>query len=208
MKLSGFYTLVGEEAGKRAALDRYIPTAVRRAISFIEKNYDLNYMREVDRVTLASRVVTLGPLYKKLVAVRGVTVGDDTTECYRDVPRVAQGRIRSTELNSDPCGYTIWGNTLTFDGFRGDAPGSVVDLFSVKYTDLDCLTPGDEHPLVSYYEGALMGQTMLNLFPYANEPEWQGTYGALWKMHQDVLVAAQDEFDYAGSTESWQMRET
>ncbi len=196
--------MVAGEAAKRTALRDVIPGCVRRAVKFLEQNYDITYMRAIERKTLSARTVSL-PIskYKKLILVRRVitTNGDET---YKKLPRVTPERVEFTETDKTPQGYYQWGNLVTFDSFASTVPEDF-DFFLVKFTDFDCLKPTDEHPLIDQFEGALLSRTMLELAPYAREPDWLQTYGSVWETHQKTLTIAQDEFDYSGDTSQWVM---
>lgn len=204
MNVQQFYDMIADEAAKGRALDRAIPNCFRRAVQFIEQNYDITYMRSRERKSLTTREFDFPTArYKKLLHVRLVNAGSDGLERYRGIPRVTPERMIS-QSSCEPAGYVQWADKVEFDAVQ-TSPVQIADFYTVRFTDFNCLKPTDSHPLIDQFEGALVSSVMLNLMPYAREPDWAQTYGSVWEVHQKVLTIAQDEFDYSGDPSQWVM---
>lgn len=209
MIISDFYSQVVAhcDKGTNQQVADEIPLATARAVTFIEANYNLRYMRKVARQTLAARSLTLPLWTKKVEFVQLVQVGQDLSERYTPVAEVDRSQIISTEVDCDPQGFYLQGErTMVFDSYRVTAPLSTLDVFTVDRTVWSTLDVASEPWLLSQAQGALLGRTMVEMSPFCREPDWVSTYGIMYESHLKVLTLEQDEFDASGNPSEWVMR--
>lgn len=188
MNLGEFHALVSRETTMAPHFDLEIPSYVKRAARFIERNQDMEYMRKYVEFTLNAAAsqprsipffnnrvkdfiffrypITQGwpPGYENPVSTEGswfyLTQVDP-----RDVAGNADGPPSAYWLDGRDC---IW-----FD----NKPGTDIDMQASWYEYTDWPTdPASEPWLVTDMEDLLLGQTMMFLSPRAREPEWIGLY--------------------------------
>lgn len=199
--LADFQTVVRGAVRRGTSLDVEIGTATRRAIEFIEKNFNLPYMRKKLTQSVTSSISITGDDGQYLKSVQFVRWQDSDGFWYW-IRQIDPDQLVSNE-GTTPSGYehTIEADglgalthTLTFDAAFETA--TTVEVMIYRFTKVDLTNAGDSSIwLVNNAESALLARTMLNLAPIMREPQVMQMYQMLWQEEQKTLIGAADALE-------------
>jgi hypothetical protein len=199
--LGEFQTIVRGAVRRGNSLDAEIATATKRAVEFIEQNYNLPYMRKVLTDTVTDEFVidgTDGQTLKSIQIVRW----EDSAGAWRRIVQIDPDQLLSTD-GDHPSGYEhiissdtlgVLTHTLEFDAPFTEA--TEVEVLGFFKTVVNLTNPSDASIwLVNNAEGALLARTMINLAPIMREPQVMQMYNMLWQEEQKVLIGAADALE-------------
>lgn len=198
--LSDFFQVVNGAVLRGNALDNQIPHATRRAIQFLEQNYNFRYMRRLITKNVTSEVLLDGDeglLLKKVEFVRW-----DNCGAWQWIRQVDPDQVVSNE-GLWPSGYLHFTETQSGGGLHQrlvfDAPfeaATDVELACYFFTKVDLLNPSDDTIwLVNNAENVLLARTMINLAPIMREPQIMQMYMTLFEAEIKTLVGADDALE-------------
>jgi hypothetical protein len=199
--LGEFQTIVRGAVRRGNSLDAEIATAAKRAVEFIEQNYNLPYMRKVLTDTVTDEFVidgTDGQTLKSIQIVRWTDLGG----VWRRIVQIDPDQLLSTG-GEWPSGYEhiIASDTLgaVTHMLEFDAPfpeATEVEVLGFFKSVVNLTNPSDASIwLVNNAEGALLARTMINLAPIMREPQVMQMYNMLWQEEQKVLIGAADALE-------------
>jgi hypothetical protein len=195
-----FQTLVREAVRRGNSLDIEIASASKRAIEFIEKNYNLPYMRRVLTQTVTNEAVIDGADGNLLKSVQYVRWQNPCG--WQRIVQIDPDQLLSAEglwpagyehlISSDGVGNTT--HTLRFDA--SFAEPTEVEILIYRYSSIDLTNPSDADLwLVNKAEGALLARAMINIAPIMREPQVFQMYQQLWQEEQKTLQHAVHELE-------------
>lgn len=194
--LGEFHTLVAAEANKGTRLAAIIPGWVRRAATWLERNYSFTYMDRhvsfvLDPNASEPRIAPIDGTVKSLNFIKRLDV-DNPLRRY-DLERVAP---QDTDLIEEgpPTQYWLDGHQwLWFNRVP-----NVIYTFHMSYVAYSAWPVGaaDEHWLLDYAEDALLAKTMLLMAPGQREPEWLQTYAGMYAEGLQTAITADSELKY------------
>jgi hypothetical protein len=221
MNLGDFHTLVSTEINAGTTLDAQIPGAVRRAALYIERNYDMAYMRKADnslswiandrRILLPAdfkrdehlKVASPEDVNRVLGHLRKVDEGD-YLDLYEDTTETQTGTA------ARPKAFTLFPETQPDGSIRYailsvPIPDAAYRLRMTYYawtswpTDLS-----RTHFLLSYGEDALLARTMQNLASTYRDQEMVALWRPAFEEGIRTLLQHDTELAEAGKLESMQ----
>lgn len=211
--LAEFKAIVSAEANQGTRLDSYIPTVIKRAAKFIERNYNFLYMERFEELTLdlsaaSPRFVPWpGDQTKKINFVRyGETVSGSDQIRYVFLHHVDPIDILSVKSGS-PQGYWQTGDETGARFLVLDQIGTedlTLEVHSVAYSTWPTADTA-EHWLINHAEDVLLAQTMRMLSTYANEPDWFSAYKTMWTEGIRTLTIADEDARNSGTADGFKM---
>lgn len=195
-----FQTSVREAVRRGNSLDIEIASASKRAVEFIERNYNLPYMRKVLTQNATDEVRITGEDGNYLKSVQYVRWANPCG--WQRIVQIDPDQLLSAE-GLWPAGYEHLvenagvGNTEHVLKF--DAPfetATDVEILIFRFTRIDLTNPSDANIwLVNNAEGALLARTMINMAPIMREPQVMQMYQMLWQEEQKTLIHAAHELE-------------
>jgi hypothetical protein len=196
-----FQAIVRAAVRRGDSLNVEIASAAKRAIEFIEKNYNLPYMRRVLEQTVTNEAVISGAdgnLLKSVQYVRWI----DSCGTWHRIVQIDPDQLVSNNgvvasgyehlIESDGVGNIT--HRLVFDA--AFATPTDVEILIYRYSRIDLTNPSDADLwLVNNAEGALLARTMINLAPIMREPQVFQMYQQLWQEEQNTLQYAVHELE-------------
>ena len=198
--LSNFYTLVSQSVLRGTALDAQIPGAVSRAVEFIERNYNLPYMRHTLTKSVTNEFVIDGDAGQNLKSIQIVRWQDQSA--WRRIVQIDPDQLLSSDANW-AAGYEHFVNTttagITTHTLRFDAAFAVattVEVMFWKMTQIDLANPSVADVwLVNNAQDTLLARTMVNLAPIMREPQLMQMYQQLYMEGIKTLVGSADALE-------------
>jgi hypothetical protein len=199
--LADFYTLVNQSALRGTALDAQIPGATSRAIEFIERNYNLPYMRRTTTKSVTNELVIDGDDGQNLKSIQIVRWQDDDSN-WRRIVQIDPDQLLSSDaewaagyehfINTTTAGVTT--HTLRFDAAFTEATD--VEVMFWKMTRIDLTNPSAADVwLVNNAQDTLLARTMVNLAPIMREPQLMQMYQQLYMEGVKTLVGSADALE-------------
>lgn len=205
MTLAEFQALVRDTAKRGTTLDTFLPSAIRQAVAWIERNYSYPYMKRystfvLDPTSPEPRAISLpNDRLKKLVTLR---LTDSTGKWYnltqvepQAIPEIGAGR---------PCAFWLDGlDFIWFDSIvEEETQGEIV---YVERTLWSALGDDDTHWLLNHAEDLLLYQSMLQISPYMRDPTLMTLYKPLRDEALRTTILDAEEFEQ-GPTRNWVMK--
>jgi hypothetical protein len=199
--LSDFFATVSDTALRGNALDGAIPGAVKRAIEFIERNYNLPYMRKLETKTVTDEIVIDGVLGQNLKSVQAVR-WQDSDSVWQKIVQIDPDQLLSSDglwpagyehlVETDSAGVTT--HTLRFDSAFEEA--TEVEILAWQLTPIDLENPSVADVwLVNQAQDTLLARTMVNLAPVMREPQLMQMYQQLYMEGIKTLVGSTDALE-------------
>jgi len=205
MTLSDFIAVVRSATLRGNALDAQIGPAIRRAVLFIESNYNMPYMRRKIDVAVAvdDTAVVLNDTthqagrLKSIERVRFNDGGDwyylKQVDSWQLVSNEAEAPV-AFELTSTLSAAGATEVTLTFDSAWAEA--QTLEIWGFWRTEIDLTNPSSAGIwLINNAEDVLLARTMMNMAPVMRDPQVLGMYQQLWMEGQQTLIAAVDAME-------------
>ena len=199
--LSAFYTTVSQAALRGAALDAQIPGAVSRAVEFIERNYNLPYMRRTLTQSVVGEVLISGTDGNTLKSVQ-IVRWQDSDSRWRRIVQIDPDQLLSSDA-LQPAGYEHFiesdngGNQthrLRFDAAFQAATN--VEVMFWAFSRLDLANPSAANIwLVNNAQDALLARTMYNLAPIMREPQLMQMYSMQFAEAVKTLTGSLHELE-------------
>ena len=190
---------VREAAARGSTLDNIIPSVVRRAHVWLERNYTFAYMKQLMSVVLPedARCMPLPPRVKEIYWLRTSPKATGKEDKLRYLVRVDPIEISSASLGI-PSGWWLDSNEyIFFDAQPGeDVP---LQMYFSRYTAY----PSDNTEktwLTDNAEELLIAQSMLHLAPFMRDE----TLVQFWQPRRDVELDAhyrrEEELERGGTS--------
>lgn len=207
LTVSDFHSLVSDEANRGTTLDGYIPSAVRRLVQFLERDYSYQYMHRFNLLTVYAnanqpRAVAFPNDYVKSIEFLRFRKSDGK---YVKMLQIQPGEDIEWNDSSLPRAYWLDGTSyLWLDSIGSDNLEFEISYY--EYTDWPSDT-SQTHWLLNHAEDVLLAGTMMFLGPYAREPEWMQTYKSIFDAGLLAMKQADVELQEGGGVpESYVMR--
>lgn len=201
MNLGEFHTLTEAALGRGTALTTVVPTFVRFAARWLERNYTFQYMKKFVTVSIdvdvatTPRYVELGPGAPKSIPMFRWVQSDGS---YRNLRRVEPEDMDSLEeatALSPPETYWIDGVERIVLGATPteDINGELrVDKYSVWSESLT-----SEHWLLDNAEDVLLGQTLVMMASRTRDPKLRETWLSIRDEGLRTLLLAEEELQHS-----------
>lgn len=162
---ASFYADVSEAIKRGTSLDAKIPGWAASACSWLERNFDYNYMRKIARFAWeADDVIDLPVRLKRVEFVRVYVAGEDGTETYQGIQQTSARMISSTQAELQY--WWMEDGLLKLDG----VPAESVNLeWSYYQYSLWPADPTDSVPILSDSYNGMLWQTLMNFATFAKD---------------------------------------
>jgi hypothetical protein len=194
MNVQDYFTALKGIAKRGNALDADLPSVLRRAMSFIEMNYNLSHMLVKTDVVVSAdagslEIVDGAGLKLKSIKTLGYTDSDGT---WYYLKQVDPGDFTAT-TGDNPQGFIM---TKTSNGWALEfdttwAEETIVSYWAYHYTDWDGDTTADDLWLINNAEEALTCRCMILIAVIIRDPTLLQMYNQLWG--EAVTVMMQDD---------------
>ena len=194
--LSWFHGLVRRTLNRGTKYDADIVDFTRLAVDFIEKNYSLAYMRNIEEITLgvADAEVVLGSRIKSVEYIRIVTEGEEDRYSFVNKGDPEDFKKRRSEK---PWGYSFKQNSPVMNFELASEPDQdyVAEVCYYGYSDWP--TDLSKRPwLIEHAANLLLWQTLILLSPIVRLPaERMGEFKAFRDEAVRVELLADEELE-------------
>ncbi len=196
MTITEFLAVVRNATLRGTALDTQAASAFRQAIRFIERNYDLPYMRRIITADCTSEFSLTGTDARLLKTIQQLR-WFDSDALRKSIVQIDPYELKSRETGV-PAGYEYFTETasdgsvtitLLFDTEFEET--TEVELLGYFYSNIDLTSPGNSSLwLVENAEDAVLARTMINLAPIMRDSAVLQMYQALWQESIGTLIGA------------------
>jgi len=197
MNLGEFHSLVSESLNRGTSLDARIPSKVRQAVRWIERNYTYQYMRRwlsgtIDTSLPDAEVIPLYQLYPKAIEAVRLWPSDNPRSQFHDLKRIDPKE--RTSRTTDVSGYWLDGvNSIILDGTPTDVSGSIpYEIHLHQYTAWPTDT-NYEHWLIDNAEDMLLYTTLFYMGVSLRDSRMIADYKALRDEAQQTLHISEQE---------------
>lgn len=200
MNLGEFHTVVQTEANKGTTLSGVIPSRVRMAARWLERNYTLKYMEQYKKASLADGCVRLPNTVIK--TINFIRYYKDSKWHYIKQIDPRQERTRETAF---PTGFWIDGvEAIRFDAWPDEQLEVFIGVaeYTIWPTELTAT-----HWLLDNAEDALLAKTMMLLAPHARESRWLELYRDMMEGGIRTLLLADEELRQGARDEAMEYGE-
>lgn len=210
MNLGDFHEVVSSALARGTALDEQIPSFVRQAARWLERNYTFNYMKQFVGVSIdvseldTPRYIELGAQVPKAIPFFRWVMGDGSYQKCDRVEASDQDSLTDATAALPPTGFWLDGvrrlvlNQTPTEDLEGELR---LDRYTAWSTDDDF-----EHWLIDYAEDVLLARTMIHLGARTKDRKLMEFYAPLFKDGITGLLLAEDELAYAGQTARMEYR--
>lgn len=215
MNLGQFHTLVSSTLNRGTTLDSKIPTMVKLAVAWIERNYTMKHMERFKllQVKEGDRTINL-PTNSILKGIKFVRfIGDDGLYAYPNKiePEDATGVGQQTpgtakEAGFLPSSYWVVGHSaLVFSSVPAqDISG---EAMWYEFTDWPETNNNTTHYILSACADVLLAQTLLNMAAFhLRDPRMVEGYKMMRDEGLSTLTRTEDEQKYSGESQEMQYR--
>lgn len=207
--------IIDGEVNQGTRLTSALPTYLRRAFIFMERNYNFLHMERFAEIQLdlsAENPRFLAFPSNRAKSVKFIryrqanpTGSDQYNLIYLN--SVDPITINTIEPASKPSAYWLTGSEEGQVYAVLDQVGTENIDFETHYLEFSTFpaTATAEHWLFTYAEDALVAKTMQMLAPYANEPDWIEAYQQQWDEGIRTLTLADEEARHSGPADGFKM---
>lgn len=200
MNLGEFHTLVSNSLRRGTAQDSYIPSQVKLAVQWLERNYTFLYMEVFRLLQLAEgdRTITLptNTVVKSIKFLRLI----DADSAYIPLNMIQPHDLIGLRTSSSPivpsAFYRVGMNILVLDA----VPGSALNGEAVFYEYTDWPTANDsQHDLLNMAADLLLHQTLMMMAAFLRDPAMLQVQKLLRDEALNTMTRAEDEGQYGGA---------
>lgn len=196
--LSTFKATIRDIANRGTTLDGYLPTAIKNAGDFLEKNYTFHYMTRfrtfnIDADASNPRFIDLPTT--RLKRIDFIRYADDDG-LYNIIEKAKPQDFDEIE-DGAPTHYWLDGNRSIVLNNTPDEDIDGVEIGFVEFTSWP--TNDDAEPwLLANAEPVMIAGTMLELAPYMKGEDITAQWQPQFDRHNRALLLSMDEMDTTG----------